>query len=174
MGAATGAGGTGGATGVVAGGGAAASLRPGARPRRRRGAGLLVAGLVGAVLLVAGAAFALTREADTAIPVEVTTTTTSDTTTTGTPTRTSSTTRSTTTPAPTPGADPAGLRLRGVELGYPTANVPTTGVNAAPADGVYAGWLFDEAGTRWPVAISVGSSWREWPTPWLARLRTSV
>ncbi len=30
---------------------------------------------------------------------------------------------------------------RGRELGYPTANVPTTGMLAAPADGVYAGWL---------------------------------
>jgi riboflavin kinase/FMN adenylyltransferase len=30
---------------------------------------------------------------------------------------------------------------RGRELGYPTANVPTSGMLAAPADGVYAGWL---------------------------------
>jgi riboflavin kinase / FMN adenylyltransferase len=30
---------------------------------------------------------------------------------------------------------------RGRELGYPTANVPTRGMLAAPADGVYAGWL---------------------------------
>ena len=30
---------------------------------------------------------------------------------------------------------------RGRELGYPTANVPTGG-RAAPADGVYAGWLY--------------------------------
>ena len=30
---------------------------------------------------------------------------------------------------------------RGRELGYPTANVPTQGMVAAPADGVYAGWL---------------------------------
>src|SRR6185312_655795 len=27
-----------------------------------------------------------------------------------------------------------------------------------PADGVYAGWLVDEAGMRWPAAISVGSN----------------
>ena len=30
---------------------------------------------------------------------------------------------------------------RGRELGFPTANVPTDGLTAAPADGVYAGWL---------------------------------
>lgn len=107
-----------GATGVAAGGGAAASLRPGARPRRRRGAGLLVTGLVGAVVLVAGVAFALTRAADTAIPVEVTTTTTRDTTTAGTPTRTSSTTPSTTVPTPTTTA--------------PVAPPPTTTAPPAP------------------------------------------
>ncbi|WP_216363135.1 riboflavin kinase, partial [Arthrobacter sp. Hiyo1] len=27
-----------------------------------------------------------------------------------------------------------------------------------PADGIYAGWLVDESGTRWPAAISVGSN----------------
>ena len=30
---------------------------------------------------------------------------------------------------------------RGRELGYPTANVPLAPGKAAPADGVYAGWL---------------------------------
>ena len=30
---------------------------------------------------------------------------------------------------------------RGREIGYPTANVPIPPVDAAPADGVYAGWL---------------------------------
>ena len=30
---------------------------------------------------------------------------------------------------------------RGRELGYPTANVPLAPGMAAPADGVYAGWL---------------------------------
>ena len=48
---------------------------------------------------------------------------------------------------------------RGRELGYPTANVPTDGMAAAPADGVYAGWLQvlpDEE--RLPVAISVGTN----------------
>ena len=54
---------------------------------------------------------------------------------------------------------------RGRELGYPTANVPTRGL-AAPADGVYAGWLavLDPAtglakpGELMPAAISVGSN----------------
>lgn len=47
---------------------------------------------------------------------------------------------------------------RGRELGYPTANVPTTGV-AAPADGVYAGWLTRaDTGERHPAAISVGTN----------------
>jgi riboflavin kinase/FMN adenylyltransferase len=50
--------------------------------------------------------------------------------------------------------------LRGRELGYPTANVPTRDT-AAPADGVYAGWLtrLDETdGTPLPAAISVGTN----------------
>ncbi|MFL6155002.1 MAG: bifunctional riboflavin kinase/FAD synthetase, partial [Marmoricola sp.] len=49
---------------------------------------------------------------------------------------------------------------RGRELGFPTANVPTHGI-AAPADGVYAGWLrnLDEPGTDpLPAAISVGTN----------------
>jgi riboflavin kinase/FMN adenylyltransferase len=49
---------------------------------------------------------------------------------------------------------------RGRELGYPTANVPTAGV-AAPADGVYAGWLTvtgPGAEERYPAAISVGTN----------------
>lgn len=46
---------------------------------------------------------------------------------------------------------------RGRELGYPTANVPTHGMAAAPADGVYAGWLHVD-GERLPVAISVGTN----------------
>jgi riboflavin kinase/FMN adenylyltransferase len=48
---------------------------------------------------------------------------------------------------------------RGRELGFPTANVPTDGLTAAPADGVYAGRLrrmdTDEV---FPVAISVGTN----------------
>jgi riboflavin kinase/FMN adenylyltransferase len=50
---------------------------------------------------------------------------------------------------------------RGRELGYPTANVPTHGMLAAPADGVYAGWLRrldDPDATLLPAAISVGTN----------------
>jgi len=48
---------------------------------------------------------------------------------------------------------------RGRELGFPTANVPTTGIHAAPADGVYAGWLRRCADTEaLPAAISVGTN----------------
>lgn len=47
---------------------------------------------------------------------------------------------------------------RGRELGFPTANVPTHGI-AAPADGVYAGWLrrLTDADAL-PAAISVGTN----------------
>ena len=48
---------------------------------------------------------------------------------------------------------------RGRELGYPTANVPTDGLTAAPADGVYAGWLRRlDTGERHAAAISVGTN----------------
>jgi len=50
---------------------------------------------------------------------------------------------------------------RGRELGFPTANVPTHGMLAAPADGVYAGWLRRLDGTSQallPAAISVGTN----------------
>lgn len=48
--------------------------------------------------------------------------------------------------------------MRGRELGYPTANVPAAGMHAAPADGVYAGWLrrLDDGSAPMPAAISVG------------------
>jgi riboflavin kinase / FMN adenylyltransferase len=48
---------------------------------------------------------------------------------------------------------------RGRELGFPTANVPTRAL-AAPADGVYAGWLsLDAPGSeQLPAAISVGTN----------------
>ncbi len=47
---------------------------------------------------------------------------------------------------------------RGRELGFPTANVPV-GALAAPADGVYAGWLTRlDTGRRYPAAISVGTN----------------
>nr|WP_306304606.1 bifunctional riboflavin kinase/FAD synthetase [Granulicoccus phenolivorans] len=48
---------------------------------------------------------------------------------------------------------------RGRELGFPTANLPVPEGVAAPADGVYAGWLhrLDRADAEfWPAAISVG------------------
>ena len=48
---------------------------------------------------------------------------------------------------------------RGRELGFPTANVPTDQLTAAPADGVYAGWLRRlDTGETYPVAISVGTN----------------
>ncbi|CAB4703621.1 MAG: bifunctional riboflavin kinase/FAD synthetase [Actinobacteria bacterium] len=48
---------------------------------------------------------------------------------------------------------------RGRELGFPTANVPTDGLTAAPADGVYAGWLRRlDSGEVLPAAISVGTN----------------
>jgi riboflavin kinase/FMN adenylyltransferase len=50
---------------------------------------------------------------------------------------------------------------RGRELGYPTANVPTSGMLAAPTDGVYAGWLRRLDGFEdelLPAAISVGTN----------------
>jgi riboflavin kinase/FMN adenylyltransferase len=49
---------------------------------------------------------------------------------------------------------------RGRDLGYPTANVPTTGMLAAPGDGVYAGWLrrLDGDHEPLPAAISVGAN----------------
>lgn len=48
---------------------------------------------------------------------------------------------------------------RGRELGYPTANVPIGALTAAPADGVYAGWLRRlDTGERYPAAISVGTN----------------
>ncbi len=48
---------------------------------------------------------------------------------------------------------------RGRELGYPTANVPTPAMTAAPPDGVYAGWLRRlDTGERYPAAISVGTN----------------
>lgn len=47
---------------------------------------------------------------------------------------------------------------RGRELGFPTANLAPESDGLVPGDGVYAGWLHDEPGNRWPVAISVGSN----------------
>ena len=48
---------------------------------------------------------------------------------------------------------------RGRELGFPTANVPTGAMSAAPPDGVYAGWLRRlDTGESFPAAISVGTN----------------
>ncbi|KUG58850.1 bifunctional riboflavin kinase/FAD synthetase [Nesterenkonia jeotgali] len=47
---------------------------------------------------------------------------------------------------------------RGRGLGFPTANLGGDSEGMIPADGVYAGWLVDAAGARWPAAISVGSN----------------
>jgi riboflavin kinase / FMN adenylyltransferase len=47
---------------------------------------------------------------------------------------------------------------RGRDLGFPTANLSSDASGLIPADGIYAGWLVDDAGTRWPAAISVGSN----------------
>ncbi|MGG5172157.1 bifunctional riboflavin kinase/FAD synthetase [Pseudarthrobacter sp. J1738] len=47
---------------------------------------------------------------------------------------------------------------RGRELGFPTANLATDASGYIPGDGIYAGWLTDETGKKWPAAISVGSN----------------
>lgn len=56
---------------------------------------------------------------------------------------------------------------RGRELGFPTANLGADIEGFVPADGVYAGWLFDESKhpelpshtvIRYPAAISVGTN----------------
>lgn len=47
---------------------------------------------------------------------------------------------------------------RGRELGFPTANLDSEADGYVPDDGVYAGWLHDAEGRRWPVAVSVGSN----------------
>ncbi|MGY2704161.1 bifunctional riboflavin kinase/FAD synthetase [Nocardioides sp. HB32] len=48
---------------------------------------------------------------------------------------------------------------RGRELGFPTANVPTSVMTAAPPDGVYAGRLRRlDTGESYPAAISVGTN----------------
>ncbi|MBB4734840.1 riboflavin kinase/FMN adenylyltransferase [Micrococcus cohnii] len=47
---------------------------------------------------------------------------------------------------------------RGRELGFPTANLCADAEGLIPADGVYAGWLCDATGRRWPAAVSVGTN----------------
>lgn len=48
-----------------------------------------------------------------------------------------------------------GLKI-GRELGFPTANISRTAEGFLPKDGVYAGWLFDAQGQRYPAALSIG------------------
>lgn len=42
--------------------------------------------------------------------------------------------------------------------GFSNANLDPEATGIIPADGVYAGWVIDEAEVRWPAAISVGSN----------------
>jgi riboflavin kinase/FMN adenylyltransferase len=48
-----------------------------------------------------------------------------------------------------------GLKI-GRELGFPTANISRSAEGFLPKDGVYAGWLFDAQGERYPAALSIG------------------
>jgi riboflavin kinase/FMN adenylyltransferase len=45
---------------------------------------------------------------------------------------------------------------RGRTIGFPTANLPTDGTTAVPADGVYAGVVVRADGSRWPAAVNFG------------------
>lgn len=52
---------------------------------------------------------------------------------------------------------------RGRELGFPTANLPGSGVGEVPRDGVYAGWVVQQvpgstATVHHPAAISIGTN----------------
>jgi riboflavin kinase / FMN adenylyltransferase len=53
---------------------------------------------------------------------------------------------------------------RGLSLGFPTANLETLPHTAIPADGIYAGWLYEldpsdgSETEKWPAAISVGTN----------------
>lgn len=46
---------------------------------------------------------------------------------------------------------------RGRQLGFPTANVEISGGDELPPDGIYAGWLEREDGSRYAAAVSVGT-----------------
>ena len=46
---------------------------------------------------------------------------------------------------------------RGLEIGYPTANLGDLEHQTIPADGIYAGWLAVGI-DRWPAAISIGTN----------------
>ena len=45
---------------------------------------------------------------------------------------------------------------RGRTIGFPTANIDVAAEMAIPGDGVYAGWVINEAGIRNPSAINIG------------------
>ena len=48
-----------------------------------------------------------------------------------------------------------GLKI-GREIGFPTANISREAEGFLPKDGVYAGWLFDAHGEKYPAALSIG------------------
>jgi riboflavin kinase/FMN adenylyltransferase len=48
-----------------------------------------------------------------------------------------------------------GLKI-GRELGFPTANISRSAEGFLPKDGVYAGWLYDAHGEKYPAALSIG------------------
>lgn len=50
-----------------------------------------------------------------------------------------------------------GLKI-GRELGFPTANISRAAEGFLPMDGVYAGWLYDAQGERYPAALSIGTN----------------
>jgi riboflavin kinase/FMN adenylyltransferase len=50
-----------------------------------------------------------------------------------------------------------GLKI-GRELGFPTANISRQAEGLLPRDGVYAGWLYDAHGERYPAALSIGTN----------------
>ena len=50
-----------------------------------------------------------------------------------------------------------GLKI-GRELGFPTANISRQAEGFLPKDGVYAGWLHDAHGERYPAALSIGTN----------------
>jgi riboflavin kinase/FMN adenylyltransferase len=50
-----------------------------------------------------------------------------------------------------------GLKI-GRELGFPTANISRQAEGFLPIDGVYAGWLHDAHGERYPAALSIGTN----------------
>ena len=45
---------------------------------------------------------------------------------------------------------------RGRTIGFPTANIPTTGDLQVPSDGVYAAWYIRDDGAQYPAAVNIG------------------